>query len=43
MWLEIAAVSSWCLASMMVPIVAWIVMRRRRRDKTEIIQEGDVE
>jgi len=43
MWLTIAAVSSWCLFAYMVPAVAFIVWRRRRADKTEIIQEGDWE
>ena len=41
MWLTIAAVSSWCLFAYMVPVVWFIVWRRRRADKTEIIQEGD--
>lgn len=40
-WLTIAAVSSWCLFAYMVPLVWFIVWRRRRTDKTEIIQEGD--
>ena len=42
-WLMIAAVSSWCLMAYMVPITAVIVWMRRRMDKTEIIQEGDVD
>ena len=43
MWLTIAAVCSWCLFAYMVPVVWFIVWRRRRADKTEIIQEGDVD
>ena len=43
MILEIAAVSSCCLFAYMVPVVAYIVWRRRRKDKTEIIQELDAE
>lgn len=42
-WLTIAAVSSWCLFAYMVPVVWWIVWRRRRADKTEIIQEFDID
>ena len=41
MWLTIAAVSSWCLFAFMVPVVWFIVWRRRRMDKTEIIQDID--
>lgn len=41
MWLTILAASSWCLFAYMVPVVWAIVWMRRRRDKTEIIQEGD--
>jgi hypothetical protein len=41
MWLTILAASSWCLFAYMVPVVCAIVWIRRRRDKTEIIQEGD--
>lgn len=41
MWLTIAAVSSWCLFAYMVPVVWYVVWRRRRRDPMEIIQEGD--
>jgi len=37
------AVASWCAAAYMLPIVAAIVWIRRRRDKTEVIQEYDVE
>lgn len=37
------AVASWCLAAYMLPPVAMIVWMRRRRDKTEIIQEYDVD
>lgn len=37
------AVASWCAFAYMLPIVAVIVWARRRRDKTEIIQEDDVE
>lgn len=40
-WLTIAAVCSWCLFAYMVPVVWFIVWRRRRADKTEIIQDGD--
>lgn len=39
--LTYAAVCSWCLAAYMLPVVAFIVWRRRRADRTEIIQEGD--
>ena len=41
MWLTILAASSWCLFAYMVPVVWAIVWMHRRRDKTEIIQEGD--
>ena len=37
------AVASWCAAAYMLPVVALIVWIRRRRDKTEIIQEDDVD
>lgn len=37
------AVASWCVAAYMLPVVAVMVWYRRRRDKTEIIQEDDVE
>ena len=43
MWLTIAAVCSWCLFAYMVPVVWIIVWMRRRRDKTEIIQEFDID
>ncbi len=33
------AVASWCAFAYMVPVVALIVWLRRRRDKTEIIQD----
>lgn len=35
------AVASWCAMSYMLPVVAVLVWMRRRRDKTEIIQEDD--
>lgn len=41
MILTIVAVSSWCLFALMVPVVWYIVWGRRRKDKTEIIQEID--
>jgi hypothetical protein len=41
MVLTIVAVSSWCLFALMVPVVWYIVWRRRHMDKTEIIQEID--
>lgn len=41
MILTIVAVSSWCLFALMIPVVWYIVWRRRRKDKTEIIQEID--
>lgn len=41
--LTYAAVCSWCLFAYMVPVVFLIVWRRRRRDKTEVIQEDDVD
>lgn len=41
MILTIVAVSSWCLFALMVPVVWYIVWRRRRMDKTEIIQDID--
>ena len=41
MILTIVAVCSWCLFALMVPVVWFIVWRRRRKDKTEIIQEID--
>ena len=37
------AVATWCLAAYMLPVVALLVWLRRRRDKTEIIQEYDVD
>ena len=43
MWLTIAAVSSWCLFAYMAPVVWFIVWCRRRADKTEIIQEFDID
>jgi len=33
------AVASWCAMSYMLPVVAAMVWRRRRRDKAEIIQD----
>ena len=35
------AVASWCAMAYMLPVVATIVWFRRRRDKTEVIQEDD--
>ena len=35
------AVASWCAMSYMMPVVWAMVWWRRRRDKTEIIQEDD--
>lgn len=43
MILEIAAVCSMVLFAYMVPVVWFIVWRRRRADPTEIIQEDDVD
>lgn len=43
MILTIAAVCSWCLFAYMVPVVWLIIWRRRKADKTEIIQEDDVD
>ena len=43
MVLTIAAVCSWCLFAYMVPVVWFIVWRRRKADKTEIIQEDDAD
>jgi hypothetical protein len=43
MVLTIAAVCSWCLFAYMVPVVWFIVWRRRRADPTQIIQGYDVE
>ena len=37
------AVASWCAAAYMLPVVAAMVWWRRRKDKTEIIQEDDIE
>lgn len=36
------AVASWCAFAYMLPVVAVMVWLRRRRDKTEIIQERDI-
>ena len=36
------AVASWCMGAYMLPVIWWIIWRRRRRDKTEIIQEEDI-
>ena len=38
-----AAVTSWCIAAYMLPVVAMIVWIRRKRDPAEIIQEYDTE
>lgn len=38
-----AAILSFCLPAFMLPVVWVIVERRRRRDKTEIIQEYDTD
>ena len=35
------AVASWCAMAYLLPIVAVIIWRRRRRDKTEVIQYDD--
>lgn len=35
------AILIFCLPALMLPVVWFIVERRRRRDKTEIIQEDD--
>ena len=43
MFLTITAVCSWCLFAYMVPVVWFIVWRWRRADKTEVIQQLDVE
>jgi len=37
------AVASWCVAAYMLPVVAVLVWYRRRKDKTEIIQEDDID
>ena len=37
------AVASWCAFAYMVPFVAMIAWLRRHRDKTEIIQEYDID
>lgn len=36
------AVASWCALAYMVPVVWAIVWYRRHRDRTEVIQDGDV-
>lgn len=41
MILTYLAVASWSVAAYMLPFVALIVWMRRRRDKTEIIQEAN--
>lgn len=41
MWLTVTAVCSWCLFAYMVPVVAFIVWRRRRRDPEAVIQDID--
>ena len=41
MLLTIAAVCSYCMFAYMVPVVWYIVWRRRRKDKTEIILEEE--
>ena len=43
MILAYLAVATWCAAAYMLPPVALIVWMRRRRDKTEIIQEYDID
>lgn len=42
MVLTIISVASWCAFAYMLPVVAFIVWRRRRKDKTEVIQKYDV-
>lgn len=41
MWLTVTAVCSWCLFAYMVPVVAFIVWRRRRMDPEAVIQDID--
>ncbi len=43
MILTCAAVLSWCLPALMLPVVAGVVWLRRRADATEIIQEDDAD
>lgn len=43
MWITYVAVASWCAFAYMVPVVAIIVWWRRHRDKTEIIQDYDID
>lgn len=35
------AVTTWCAMAYMLPVVFILVWSRRRRDKTEVIQEDD--
>ena len=42
MILTYLAVTSWCLAALMLPVVAGLVWLRRRNDPAEIIQKYDV-
>ena len=37
------AVATWCASAFLLPIVTVMVWARRHRDKTEVIQEDDVE
>lgn len=37
------AVASWCAFAYILPVVAVIVWVRRRKDKTEVIQEYDID
>lgn len=39
MILTYLAVASWCAMSYILPVVAVIIWDRRRRDRTEIIQD----
>lgn len=35
--LGIIAVTTWCITAYLVPVVAWIVWRKRKKDKNYIL------
>lgn len=35
--MEIIAVTSWCIMAYMVPVVAWIVWRKRKKDSGYVL------
>lgn len=35
--LEIIAVASWCITAYLVPVVVWIVWRKRKKDRDYVL------